>query len=103
VESTTAEVGVRAEGDFGGMTFFVEGGWREELDDGSGRVGTSLYGGPSQVLFREVDAPFGGHLVTSAGLEGEIGIARVSFGYRGRYGENVDSHMGAINVSIPLP
>jgi outer membrane lipase/esterase len=103
VESTTAELGVRAEGNFGGMTFFVEGGWREELDDGSERVGTSLYGGPSQVLYREIEAPFGGHLVTSAGLEGDIGGAKVSFGYRGRYGENADSHMGAINVSIPLP
>ncbi len=103
VESTTAEVGLRAESGMGGVTFFVEGGWREELNDGSDPVGTSLYGGPSQVLYREIDAPFGGHLVASAGLEGDIGGARVSFGYRGRYGENADSHMGAINVSIPLP
>lgn len=103
VESLTAEATVRAEGAFGGMGFFLEGGWRDDLDDSSDPVGTSIAGSPSQVLYREVEGPFGGHMIANAGLEADLGGGRLSVGYRGRFGEHADSHMGGISFSIPLP
>lgn len=103
VEGMTAEASLRAEGDFGGMTFFIEGGYRDSLDDSSGPVGTGIAGSPSQVLYRDVEEPFGGQVLAAAGLEGNWAGARVTIGYRGRYGDNAESHVGGINFSLPLP
>lgn len=103
VQATTAEATVRAESNFGGMGFFVEGGWRDDLDDGSDAVGTSIAGNPAQVLYREVEGPFGGHMLASAGLQGTIAGLNVEFGYRGRFGEHADSHQGGIQIKVPLP
>jgi len=103
VQATTAEATLRAESGMGGMTFFIEGGYRDDLDDGSDAVGTSIAGSPSQVLYRDVEGPFGGHMLASAGLEGEWAGMKVAFGYRGRFGDHADSHQGGIQFSIPLP
>lgn len=103
VQGLSAEATLRAEGDFGGMSFYVEGGYRDTLDDSSDAVGTSISGSPSQVLYREFDDPFGGQVIASAGLEREWNGARVAFGYKGRYGDNATSHMGGISVTITLP
>ena len=103
VQTLTAEATVRAEGDFGGMGFFIEGGWRDDLDDSSDPVGTSIAGSPSQVLYREVEGPFGGHMIANAGLEADFAGGRLALGYRGRFGDHADSHMGGISFSIPLP
>ncbi|MBU2116549.1 MAG: autotransporter domain-containing protein [Alphaproteobacteria bacterium] len=103
VQATTAEATIRAETHKGGTTIFFEGGYRDELDDGSDAVGTSIAGSPSQVLYREVEGPFGGHMLASAGIEGEWAGMKVSVGYRGRFGEHADSHQGGIQFTIPLP
>jgi outer membrane lipase/esterase len=103
VQATTAEATIRAEAGGEGVTFFIEGGYRDDLDDGSDAVGTSIAGSPSQVLYRDVEGPFGGHMLASAGLEGEWAGVKVAFGYRGRFGDNADSHQGGIQFSIPLP
>ncbi|MBX9576610.1 MAG: autotransporter domain-containing protein [Caulobacteraceae bacterium] len=103
VQATTAEATVRAETRKGGTTIFVEGGYRDDLDDGSDAVGTSIAGSPSQVLYRDVEGPFGGHMLASAGIEGDWAGMKVSFGYRGRFGDNADSHQGGIQFTIPLP
>ncbi len=42
-----AEIAVRAEGEFEGNTFYLEGGYRDALDDSTGPVGTSIAGSPS--------------------------------------------------------
>ncbi|HEV2081090.1 MAG TPA: SGNH/GDSL hydrolase family protein [Brevundimonas sp.] len=103
VTATTAEATVRAETGMGGMSVFVEGGYRDDLDDGSDAVGTSIAGSPSQVLYREIESPFGGHMIAAAGIEGDWAGMKVAFGYRGRFGEHADSHQGGIQVTIPLP
>lgn len=101
-EAITAEIAVRAEGEFEGNTFFVEGGYRDSLDDKSDAVGTSIAGSPSQVLYREIEDPFGGQMMASAGLERQWEGMTMTIGYRGRFGESSTSHMGGISFSIPL-
>ncbi|WP_300535758.1 NAD-dependent DNA ligase LigA, partial [uncultured Mameliella sp.] len=60
VEGITGEVTLRAESAIEGVTFYVEGGWRESLDDSSDPVGTGIAGSPSQVLYRPIEDPMGG-------------------------------------------
>ena len=101
-EAITAEAAVRIEGEAGGGVFFGEGGYRDTLDDDADAVGTSLAGSPSHVLYREIENPFGGQLMASAGYETNWEGFRVTIGYRGRFGESINSHMGGINLSLPL-
>jgi|FLYM01.1.fsa_nt_gi outer membrane lipase/esterase len=103
VTATAAEATIRAETHKGGTTIFLEGGYRDDLDDGSDAVGTSIAGSPSQVLYRDVEGPFGGHMIAAAGIEGDWAGMKVAFGYRGRFGEHADSHQGGIQFTIPLP
>ncbi len=103
VQTTTAEATIRAETRKGGTTIFLEGGYRDELDDSSDAVGTSIAGSPSQVLYRDVESPFGGHMLASAGIEGDWAGMKVSVGYRGRFGDHADSHQAGVQFSIPLP
>lgn len=101
-EAITAEIAVRAEGEFEGNTFFVEGGYRDSLDDNTGPVGVSIAGSPSQTLYREIEDPFGGQMMASAGLERQWEGMKMTIGYRGRFGESSTSHMAGINFSLPL-
>jgi len=101
-EAITAEIAVRAEGEFEGNTFFVEGGYRDSLDDNTGPVGVSIAGSPSQILYREIEDPFGGQMMASAGLERQWEGMKMTIGYRGRFGESSTSHMAGINFSLPL-
>jgi outer membrane lipase/esterase len=101
-EAITAEFAVRAEGEFEGNTFFVEGGYRDALDENSGPVGTNIAGSPSHTLHREIEDPFGGQMMASAGLERNWEGMKMTIGYRGRFGESSNSHMAGINFSLPL-
>ncbi|WP_428149492.1 SGNH/GDSL hydrolase family protein [Brevundimonas sp.] len=102
VTGVTAEVALRAEGDMGGFAVFVEGGYRDSLDDSSDAVRVGIAGNPAQVLSRGFDDPFGGSVLASAGLSGDLGPFEVEIGYRGRFGDHADSHMGGITVTLPL-
>ena len=102
VEGVTGEVTLRAESAIEGVTFYVEGGYRDSLDDSSDPVGTGLAGSPSQVLYREVEDAMGGQMLAQAGLEVDWGPARVGLGLKGRYGDNADSFMGGITLRMPL-
>lgn len=102
VSGVTAEASLRAEGMIGAFDFHLEGGYRDVLDDSSDAVRVGIQGNPARVLGRSVDHPFGGQFLASAGIEGDWGPARISFGYRGRFGDHADSHMGAINIRLPL-
>ena len=102
VEATTAEVALRAEGDFGGGVFYIEGGYRDSLDDASEAVGTNIAGSPSQTLYRQIEDPFGGQVMASAGLTYDVGAGKVTIGYRGRFGESSTSHMGGVGFTLPL-
>ena len=101
-EAVTAEVALRAEGGLAGGTFFIEGGYRDSLDDNNEAVGTNILGSPSQTLYRDVEAPFGAQVMASAGVEHDFGPVRMAIAYRGRFGENATSHMGGINFTLPL-
>ncbi len=102
VKGVTAEATLRAEGDMGGFGVFVEGGYRDSLDDSSDAVRVGIAGNPAQVLSRNVDEPFGGSFLASAGISGEVGPIGVEIGYRGRFGDHADSHTGGITLTLPL-
>ncbi|MNU42211.1 Phosphatidylcholine-sterol acyltransferase precursor [compost metagenome] len=103
VQGTTAEIALRAEGGVDRFRFFVEGGYRDSLSDGSDAIRTGIAGNPAQVLARDVDQPWGGQFLASAGIEGTImDRLKVSIGYKGRFGDQADSHMGGVQLTLPL-
>lgn len=103
VTASTAEVALRAEAGQGALRFFVEGGYRDLISDDSDAVRTGLAGNPAQVLARQVDLPTGGEIMASAGLNGKLGERwNVAVGYSGRFGDQAESHLGAIRFSLPL-
>mgnify|MGYP000172408760 CR=1 FL=1 len=102
VKGVTAEVALRAEGDMGGFGVFVEGGYRDSLDDSSDAVRVGITGNPAQVLSRSFDDPFGGSVLASAGIRGDLGPLELEVGYRGRFGDHADSHMGGVTLTLPL-
>ena len=95
-------IGLRAEGRVGGFGFFLEGGYRDALDDSSDAVRTSIMANTAKALDRQVEEPFGGQILASAGLTGDLGPLKVDVGYRGRFGEHADSHLGGITLTLPL-
>jgi outer membrane lipase/esterase len=102
VQAASGEFTLRAEGGGEGMSFFVEGGYRDSFGESSDAVRTGIAGNPAQILAREIEDPFGGSLIASAGIEADIGQMKMTLGYRGRFGDAADSHVGAINFSLPL-
>jgi outer membrane lipase/esterase len=84
------------------MSFFVEGGYRDSFADSSDAVRTGIAGNPAQILAREIEDPFGGSLIASAGVDADLGPVKMTVGYRGRFGDTANSHVGAISFSLPL-
>jgi outer membrane lipase/esterase len=102
VQGTSGEITLRAEGGGEGMSFFVEGGYRDSLSESSDAVRTGIAANPAQILARDVEDPFGGSMIASAGVDTNFGPVKMTFGYRGRFGDAADSHVGAITFSLPL-
>ncbi|MNS67800.1 Esterase EstA precursor [compost metagenome] len=103
VQGTTAEIALRAEGGVDRFRFFAEGGYRDSLSDDSDAVRTGIAGNPAKILAREVDQPWGGQFLASAGIEGTVmDRLKVSIGYKGRFGDQADSHMGGVQLTLPL-
>lgn len=102
VELTTAEITVRAEGQSGAWGFFAEGGYRDSLDDSSQAVRVGIANNTARVLSRAIDEPFGGQFLASAGISGDLGPFTVEVGYRGRFGDHADSHVGGVTLKLPL-
>lgn len=102
VKGITGEVALRAEGEVGGLGVFVEGGYRDSLDDSSQAVRVGIAGNPAQVLARDVEDPFGGSFLASAGVSGAMGPLKLQIGYRGRFGDHADSHTGGITLTLPF-
>lgn len=98
----SGEVALRAEGGGNGVQFHVEGGYRGELSRSDDGVRVGIAGNPAQVLTRDFDDPFGNSMFANAGASFATGLGDVTLGYRGRFGGDADSHMGAISLSIPL-
>lgn len=102
VQAASGEISLRAEGGGDGMSFFVEGGYRDSFGDSSDGVRVGIAANPAQILERDVEDPFGGSLIAQAGVESHLGPVKVSLGYRGRFGDAADSHVGALTFSLPL-
>lgn len=103
VQATTAEIALRAEGGIDRFHFFAEGGYRDSLSDDSDAVRTGIVGNPAHILAREAELPFGGQFLASAGIEGTVmERLKVSIGYKGRFGDHADSHMGGVQLTLPL-
>jgi outer membrane lipase/esterase len=103
VQGATAEIALRAEGGIDRFHFFAEGGYRDSLSDDGDPVRTGIAGNPAQVLARNVDQPWGGQFLASAGIEGTVmDRLKVSIGYKGRFGDQADSHMGVVQLTLPL-
>lgn len=103
VQGTTAEIALRAEGGVDRFRFFAEGGYRDSLSDDSDAVRTGIAGNPAKILAREVDQPWGGQFLASAGIEGTVmDRLKVSIGYKGRFGDQANSHMGGVQLTLPL-
>lgn len=98
----SAEATLRAEANMGGFALFAEGGYRDALDDSSDAVTTSIVANTARALGRQVDEPFGGQILASAGISGDYGPLKVEIGYRGRFGDHADSHMGGITLKLPI-
>ena len=103
VQGATAEIALRAEGGVDRFRFYAEGGYRDSLSDDGDAVRTGISGSPSQILARDVDEPWGGQFLASAGIEGTVmDRLKVSIGYKGRFGDQADSHMGGVQLTLPL-
>tara|TARA_R110002012_G_scaffold36218_3_gene102465 strand:+ start:6713 stop:8491 length:1779 start_codon:yes stop_codon:yes gene_type:complete len=102
LQGVSGEVSLRAEGGGEGLSFYVEGGYRDSISDSSDAVRVGIFANPAQTLSRKFDDPFGGSFIASAGLESHLGPVKVSAGYRGRFGDHADSHTGALTFSLPL-
>lgn len=102
VAGVSGEVSLRAEGGGDGMSFFVEGGYRDLLTDNTDDVRTDIEGNTAHVLARTVDNPFGGSALASAGVETHMGPVKVALAYHGRFGNSADSHVGGISFSLPI-
>ncbi|MBU1383799.1 MAG: autotransporter domain-containing protein [Alphaproteobacteria bacterium] len=102
VQAASGEVSLHAEGGGEGLNFWIEGGYRDSFGDSSDGVRVGIASNPAQVLEREIEDPFGGSLIASAGLEAAVGPGTISVGYRGRFGDAADSHVGALTFSLPL-
>lgn len=103
VQGTTAEIVLRAEGGIDRFHFYAEGGYRDSLSDDSDAVRTGIVGNPAKILAREIDEPWGGQFLASAGIEGTVmDRLKVSIGYKGRFGDKADSHMGGVQLTLPL-
>jgi len=102
VQAASGEISLRAEGGGEGLGFWVEGGYRDTFGDSRDAVRVGIAGNPAHILERDIEDPFGGSMIASAGLEADVGPGTVSIGYRGRFGDAADSHVGAVTFRLPL-
>ena len=103
VQGTTAEVALRAEAGIDRFHLYAEGGYRDQLSDDGDAVRTGISGNPAQILSREVEQPWGGQFLAAVGIEGTVmERLKVSIGYKGRFGDQANSHMGGVQLTLPL-
>jgi len=103
LQGTTAEVALRAEAGIDRFHIYAEGGYRDQLSDDGDAVRTGISGNPAQILSCEVEQPWGGQFLAAVGIEGTVmDRLKVSIGYKGRFGDQADSHMGGVQLTLPL-
>lgn len=102
IDAVTAEASIRFEGDMGDRVHaFLEAGYRDNLDYNADDVTASLADNPALPLSTAVDEADGGMGMVDAGLTADLADnISVGVGYRGRMGDELESHMGRISVNL---
>lgn len=98
--ATTGEITLRAEGGGDNLGFWIEGGYRDTISEDYDAVRTGIAANPAQVLARQVDDPFGGSALLAAGVDADMLGGKISLAYRGRFGDQADSHIGGISYTL---
>ena len=101
VEGITAEVALRLEGGGPAFGFYAEGGYRDLLSDDADAVGIGLAGNPAQVLATQFDNPLSQQAMVNVGINARLADRlTLDVGYRGRFAEAADSHVGMVGLSL---
>lgn len=102
IEAVTAEAAIRFEGDLGSnIHAFLEAGYRDNLDYSADDVTASLADNPALPLSTQIGEADGGMGMVDAGLAADLAEnISVGVGYRGRMGDQLDSHMGRLSVNL---
>jgi outer membrane lipase/esterase len=103
VDGVTAEVALRLEGGGPAFGFYAEGGYRDLLDDSADPVTVGLAANPAQALSTAFYNPLSQQAMVNLGVTARVGERmNLDIGYRGRFAEAADSHVGAITLSLPF-
>ena len=100
IDAVTAEASIRFESGVGeGMGAFLELGYRDNLEYDADDVTASLADNPALPLSTEVGEADGGTGMVDAGFNARV-TDHISLGvaYRGRFGDDLESHMGRASV-----
>lgn len=101
VEGITAEIALRLEGGGPAFGFYAEGGYRDLLRDDADAVGIGLAGNPAQVLATQFDNPLSQQAMVNVGINARLAERlTLDVGYRGRFAEVADSHVGMVGLSL---
>ena len=102
IEAVTAEASIRFEGDMGSNVHaFLEAGYRDNLDYNADDVTASLADNPALPLSTAVGEADGGMAMVDAGIAADLADnISVGVGYRGRMGDQLDSHMGRLSLNL---
>lgn len=102
IDAITAEASIRFEGRMGDRTgVFLEAGYRDNLDYDADAVTASLADNPALPLSTEVPEADGGMALIDAGFNTRVtDSVSVGLAYRGRMGDEHESHMGRVSVNL---
>lgn len=101
IDAASGEIALRAEMGMGDRSsFYLEGGYRDQFSYDADRVAVGLTNNTAQVLYTDLDDPFGSGALLNAGLQMQM-TERLSLsaGYRGRFGDT-DSHQGGVALRL---
>lgn len=104
VEALSGEVALRLDGGSEDFGFYAQGGYRDSFDDSSDAVTIGILNNPADVLSRRFDLPQDQEVLAEVGVSARLmENVRLSAGYRGRFGDQADSHLGGVSVTLTLP
>ena len=101
IDATSGEIALRAEMGMGDRSaFYLEGGYRDQFSYDADRVAVGLANNTAQVLYTDLDDPFGSGALLNAGLQVQMTERlHLSAGYSGRFGDT-DSHQGGVALRL---
>lgn len=101
ITAVAAEIVARLDAPLGGLAAFGEVGYRDYLSYDADAVAVGLVNNPAQTLGTEIDAADGSAALVNFGLSGRLREnLDIEFGYRGRYGDEIESHQGRVGLTL---